>query len=232
MFIDATTPPASSHADAAEPPVAAARAEEERQVSVAFYIVALALIFALTAIIGILAGWSFGSILIFAYSGQFAFACVFIGISAARWAARIAYEPRAYIVGARGDINIDLDVGLSSRGFQPWVCATLSELDGVPMHNKTESSVALVDLDGAPCLVAAIDELILFRRRHPKMRVVLMSHEFSGDDLSAERKPICDASLRKPVSRARLDAALVNQHAILAPDQRAKSIAQHGIQPT
>ena len=209
MIVDTIYSSAVSRAEPIGHRSAEARSEEGRRVGVAFYIVVPALVFALIAIGGLLAGWSFGSILLVAYFAQVVIVCVFIGALAARDAVSAPVERVAYIVGST-DLNFDLDVRLWSHGFRPSSCATLHDLEERLDRRKIEGLVACVDIDAAPCLVTAIDELILFRSRYPDMRVVLLSREFSGDDFSNERKPICDASLRKPVSPARLEAALAH----------------------
>lgn len=61
----------------------------------------------------------------------------------------------------------------------------------------------LVDVDCFP-LESAIGRLFDFRAVHPSHVVILLSHDFSNDDVSTSRKSIADASLKLPLGRKRL----------------------------
>lgn len=93
-----------------------------------------------------------------------------------------------------------------------------------------------IDLDAFPDLEAAIDVLRACRERHPEQIVLLFGRDLRGDDLGAERAPICDASLRLPVDLSRLLRALfaaqVNSRARSAEHLRAQPAvpARRGLQ--
>lgn len=74
---------------------------------------------------------------------------------------------------------------------------------------NAEISTIIVDLDVMDNIVDAVDMLRTFRTRHPGICVVLVSSEVSGDDFSRERAPICDATLRAPISKQRMKDALL-----------------------
>jgi len=66
----------------------------------------------------------------------------------------------------------------------------------------------IFDLDLFDDLESRVDELISFRENCAKTPVLLLSGSVSKDDLSDHRRAIGDATLRKPVFRNRLLAAV------------------------
>jgi hypothetical protein len=54
----------------------------------------------------------------------------------------------------------------------------------------------------------AYDYLHDLRQRRPDLPVILVSEDFSSNDFSTERLPLCDASLRAPVVFSALEFAL------------------------
>lgn len=74
----------------------------------------------------------------------------------------------------------------------------------------TESRWASVFLCVDDCggIGAVFETLRRFRNTYPKTPVILISSDFSKDDLSCERLPLADVSLRSPLSAGRMDEAL------------------------
>jgi len=64
--------------------------------------------------------------------------------------------------------------------------------------------VVMVNHDAFADTETAIDEYQSFRRLHPEVIVIIVSRNVANDDLSSTRRPICDATLRAPVTPDRL----------------------------
>ena len=71
-----------------------------------------------------------------------------------------------------------------------------------------QSTHAIVNLDAFEAVEDAVDWLLNFRLTVPECIVVAVSSFVSGDDLGSERRAICDATLRWPISKHRFDAGL------------------------
>jgi hypothetical protein len=69
-------------------------------------------------------------------------------------------------------------------------------------------SVVIVDIDAFDDIETAVDSLVEFRRKAPSSVVVLVSSKVGGDDFGSERLPICDVTLRAPLSAERLKQAV------------------------
>ncbi len=112
-------------------------------------------------------------------------------------------------------------------GFDPQVkmrmCEMLTQIDVATFSfgkvadffSKTpvlvrEYSTVILNLDAIDDLIYAVDSLYNFRSRYPEIAIILVSSEVRGDDLGRERAPICDATLRAPLTTQRLKDALRN----------------------
>lgn len=71
----------------------------------------------------------------------------------------------------------------------------------------------IVNIDAFPDLETAIVSLMEFRTRTCEMAVVIVSSHVQDDDLSQERRSICDATLRLPVTEQRLRRGLIEASA-------------------
>ncbi len=71
-----------------------------------------------------------------------------------------------------------------------------------------EGDVIVLNFDAFRDIGCAVDTLRKFRQRAPKVAVILVSSAVRGDDLGRERAPICDVTLRAPVTLPRLKEAL------------------------
>lgn len=69
-------------------------------------------------------------------------------------------------------------------------------------------SFFVVDIDGSEDLDEILDRLLALRRKVPHVPVLLLSGDFSQSDFGEERLPLCDASLRTPITASRLLEAL------------------------
>lgn len=63
----------------------------------------------------------------------------------------------------------------------------------------------IVGIDGEMSLGKIIDDLIAYRERCRKLRVILISKNFRSDEFEVHRIAICDATLKSPISSSRLD---------------------------
>lgn len=93
---------------------------------------------------------------------------------------------------------------------------------GLTLRWSRDLATALVDVsatvDEWMCCVIVIDDfgsvsaifdlVYSFRQRCPQVPVIIASATFSRDDLSAERLPLCDASVRMPCTDGRFATAL------------------------
>lgn len=70
------------------------------------------------------------------------------------------------------------------------------------------STVIVVNGDAFADAESLVDTLLALRRQAPWLAVILVSAKVARDDFGAERRMICDATLRHPVSSARMKQAL------------------------
>lgn len=69
--------------------------------------------------------------------------------------------------------------------------------------------IILVDLDSFADTEDAVDALLAFRAQSGSTPLLLCSAAVKGDDLTAERSAICDATVRSTFTRERLKSALL-----------------------
>lgn len=99
----------------------------------------------------------------------------------------------------------------------------VSSMLNYALHGSSELGAALLDMSASAgewgCCVIVVDHfgsisevfdrLHSFRMRCPHVPVVLASTQFSRDDLSCERLPLCDVSVKLPCSLRSLLGAIV-----------------------
>ena len=92
---------------------------------------------------------------------------------------------------------------------------SVAQCDGFPsvqvLHDADvmdTHDVIILNFDAFEDVGQAVDTLRQFRVRSPEVAVILISSAVRGDDLGRERAPICDATLRAPVTLPRLRDAL------------------------
>lgn len=68
---------------------------------------------------------------------------------------------------------------------------------------------AVIDIDHFPNCDTAVDFCLILRRFHPLCRVILLSSDVSKDDYGPERRPIADATLKKPINQNRFTDILI-----------------------
>ncbi len=95
------------------------------------------------------------------------------------------------------------DLGVGSIA----VSRDVKKLHSWPQERKSCSGV-VVNLDAFSDLDDALDCLIDFRIKSPGTIVILVSYFAGHDDFGAERRILCDVTLRAPVSVRRLEIAL------------------------
>lgn len=85
--------------------------------------------------------------------------------------------------------------------------ATVQPLITDPAHCSDFDAV-IVNFDRFADVDDGVETLLDFRRACPWVTVLLVSTRVAADDPGAERRAICDATLRSPFTGARLAAAL------------------------
>jgi CheY-like chemotaxis protein len=118
--------------------------------------------------------------------------------------------PEALSIGLIGDPRHGLaqpgdwlsDQGCEVRWLKP-AAETLEQL-----ARSRQFNVVMIDLDSLGGIDEIIEPLLALRRRRPGLSVLVVSGTFMVDDVSVERLPLCDCSLRAPVGFLALDFAL------------------------
>lgn len=95
-----------------------------------------------------------------------------------------------------------LDVNLVASGPE------VGQLHAVGQGGAFNS--VIVNLDSFEDADTAVETLLSFRSHSPKLAVVLVSAHVSADDFGPERRLLCDATLRRPLTESRLEAALLS----------------------
>jgi len=82
------------------------------------------------------------------------------------------------------------------------------------IFTESKWTYAVISIDDCGGIGKIFDTLRQFRDTYPQTPVILVSSDFSKDDLSSERLPLADVSLKLPLVSGRLqesiDAALLN----------------------
>lgn len=97
-------------------------------------------------------------------------------------------------------------------------CPSAEQLSDVA-RMRLEFDCVVLNFDSFGSVEDGIDTLMEFRMQRPAATVVMVTRGVLGDDLGAERRAICDATLRAPVTSDRLRAALLG-----ASDNHAHSL--------
>lgn len=172
------------------------------------FIIGMVFLFILATLFSLLIGWLPSWELTALFTSQAVLVIGFFKRLITRDLVAKPSRPSAYMVGAVANTGRGFEENLHAHGFCPFPSASLSDVKNSILRNRDTCAIALVDIDEAHCLDTLVDDLIQFRRQYPEVHILLLSREFCGDDLSTERRPICDISLRKPVSPPRLNTAL------------------------
>jgi two-component SAPR family response regulator len=85
--------------------------------------------------------------------------------------------------------------------------ASINDILEIATTHETVSML-VVNGDAFGELPNTVDALRSVREIQPHMSIVLVSSKVANDDLSDERKAICDATLRAPITMARLDVTI------------------------
>lgn len=100
-------------------------------------------------------------------------------------------------------LDVTLQHGLSIDQLVP--SAFVQKKDS---FTEEEWTYVIVSLDDNEDIGSLLDQLLRFRRASPKTPVMLVSTNFSRDDLTCERLPICDVSLRASLKAVHINKAL------------------------
>ena len=73
---------------------------------------------------------------------------------------------------------------------------------------RAKPDLVIIDLETAGGIASAYSDLRKFRDQHAQIPVILLSHEYAGDDFGTDRLALCDISLRAPFSFQALNFAL------------------------
>lgn len=128
---------------------------------------------------------------------------------------------RVYSRDGDGDDVFRAGLIAPNSGQSSSIADTLAEL-GVEIHHSTDVEallasvkarpeawdLVLFDLEAAPELEMAVDDLLDFRKDVPDMPVLVMTRDVARSDFSGHRRAIADGTLRKPVFRKQLLEAL------------------------
>lgn len=127
---------------------------------------------------------------------------------------------KIWIVSCPGSHSADeLQTFAASLACPLGIVSTLDALPRCDAPPKSVPGFLFVDVDYLESLEFSLDDLVdvfrNLRRMHPGCAVILLSSAFGRDDSDIHRLEICDASIRIPVSQARLleaarDASLNN----------------------
>ena len=131
-------------------------------------------------------------------------------------------DTRALLVGFSNGNLLDIRDKLRSVGL----AATSSMSDirriGDISELRSEFGLVIVNFDAFPDMDEAIDAMLQLRADTPELSVVAVSEMVNGDDFGNERAPICDVTLKLPVSKTRLAQGLV-----MAQQNRHETFSKH-----
>jgi len=101
------------------------------------------------------------------------------------------------------------------RGLGAQIVASCPKADqlGDVARLRFEFDCLVINMDAFPSVDDGVDALMDFRVTRPQTAVVLVSHAVLADDLGAERRAICDVTLRAPVSADRLRTGILTARA-------------------
>lgn len=126
-------------------------------------------------------------------------------------------DPRVILFGFSNRDLHDIRLGLRLIGYEAIAsCSNLEQLENIPTASMGFTHV-LVNIDAFDEVEIAVEALIRFRSTDPDLVILAFSAMVSGDDFGTERRDICDATIKLPVSTARVKsgvAAAEFNHAI------------------
>lgn len=183
------------------------------------FIILSSIVLVLVAACGTLLGYSLWGAVGFSYAVTLtgsALIMVGFGFGALAWRAR---EPIGYGSQLTDDdaliFSLCPDFGRSElrpveiRSSWPNIIESWSyvELQRCLMKHAAGTRIVVID-DESFDLYELVEKLLSLRVSFPDVKVILLSGSVSGDDFSATRAPICDVTLKKPISPKRLASAM------------------------
>lgn len=116
------------------------------------------------------------------------------------------------LIGSSGYDVVTAACILRERRHTVLSCRSLADVGSANTLDSHWSSFKLthilVDVDGLGGISVIYSELRRIRDTIPELAVILVSSEFSADDFSLERLPLCDACLRARFTADGLDFAM------------------------
>lgn len=148
--------------------------------------------------------------------------------------ARMSYEfdmntfadENILLLGFEKSEQIELSEIMASAGSERFSFGKETETLSNTQPVSEGWSVIIINLNSFDNILIAVDTLRRFREQHPEIGIVLVSSDVSGDDLSRERAPICDATLRAPLSTQRVKGALLEAAEARRAAKRLRAMAQ------
>jgi len=130
--------------------------------------------------------------------------------TALRVMARTLQGSRALVMGFEVEELASIRRALRGFGIAPVAsCPSATQIaDVAKMH--LDFDFLLIDFDAFPSVEDGVDALLEFRKRNRHAVVVLVSANVAADDLGTERRAICDATLRAPVTDERMRRGLLD----------------------
>jgi len=129
---------------------------------------------------------------------------------------------RALLVGFSNDYLLDIRDKLRSIGFT--ATASMSDIRKIGDISKLKLGfgLAIINFDAFSDMDEAVEAMLELRSGMPDLSVVAVSDMVNGDDFGSERAPICDVTLKLPVSKTRLSQGLV-----MAQQNRHEAFSTH-----
>lgn len=135
---------------------------------------------------------------------------------------RLFTHGKVALVGSLSAQTIPLD-RVAGAGPVRWTVVLPSEvLSGLTADSASAVDFFIIDEAAFECVEDMVDLCLSLRRRRPDVPLIIMSCSAGRDDLTLERAPICDATLRAPASGTSFLAAL----AVAKANARAR-LARH-----
>lgn len=103
-----------------------------------------------------------------------------------------------------------LRLDLRELGVTPVIsCQNVMQLEDIS-EMRFRADFLILNFDMFVDVEDGVIALMEFRARHRNVAVVIISRSVAGDDIGTERKAICDATLRAPLSFDRLRNGLLS----------------------
>lgn len=106
------------------------------------------------------------------------------------------------LLGPFADVQDDLCAWIMDVGAQASMTGAVMPSVHWIARRAERFSAALLDADDIEPVARLVETGLALRRVAPRLPVVILSSKVSRHDFGKERLPICDATLRRPLSRS------------------------------